>query len=134
VGRGCVQQDLSALPSREKSLPRALSAGRIKSLALDDTLQNVTAMDDLLLKYLVRSYYFAEAMTFYELYYDPLVSTYEQARTRLQDPGRQEDRPPTWVPMVFHCTTLELAPQIFESGYLSSFTKGVAKAASILRC
>lgn len=88
-------------------------------------------MDDLLLKYLVRSYYFAEAMTFYELYYDPLVSTYEPARTRLQDPGRQEDRPPTWVPIVFHCTTLELAPQIFESGFLKPGVNGTVSFTEI---
>jgi hypothetical protein len=54
----------------------------------------------------------------YELYYRPLVSTYAPARKELTDPGRHDDRPPTWVPLVFHCTTEDRIKQIFASGEL----------------
>jgi hypothetical protein len=82
------------------------------------------SMDTGLLKFLVRSYYFAEAMAFYELYYRPLISTYKPAREKLRDPGRKTDRPPTWVPIVFHCTNLDRAAQIFESGFLEPGKNG----------
>jgi hypothetical protein len=52
-------------------------------------------------KTLIRSFYFAEAMAVYERYYQPLIATYRPAREELIDPGRHEDRPPTWVPLVF---------------------------------
>lgn len=69
-------------------------------------------------KTLIRSFYFAEAMAVYERYYQPLVETYGPAREELTDPGRHEDRPPTWVPLVFHCTTQEKIGHIFQEGAL----------------
>ncbi len=75
-------------------------------------------------QYLIRSYYFAEAMALYELYYRPLVETYAPARTELVDPGRAEDRPPTWVPLVFHCTTMDHVPAIVERGAIEVGDEG----------
>jgi hypothetical protein len=81
-------------------------------------------MDDHLRKTLVRGYYFNEAMAFYQQYYRPLVETYPSARGTLKDPGRHEDRPPTWVPLVFHCTTEDCIEGIFNDGALTN-EKGV---------
>jgi hypothetical protein len=81
-------------------------------------------MDDNLRKTLVRGYYFNEAMAFYQQYYRPLVETYPPARETLKDPGRHEDRPPIWVPLVFHCTTEDYIEGILEDGALTK-TKGV---------
>jgi len=55
---------------------------------------------------LVRYFYFSEALAIYELYYRPIVSTSTEAQEELTDPGRL-DRPPTWVPLVFHCTSAD---------------------------
>jgi hypothetical protein len=65
---------------------------------------------------LIRNFYFAEALAVYEQYYRPLVSIYGPAQKELIDPGRHEDRPPTWVPLVFHCTPEEHIEDIFASG------------------
>jgi len=73
---------------------------------------------------LIRNFYFAEAMAMYELYYAPLVSTYPPAQKALTDPGRQEDRPPTWVPLVFHCTELNRLEEIIASGQLKPNQRG----------
>jgi hypothetical protein len=73
---------------------------------------------------LVRNFYFAEALAVYELYYTPLVSTYPPARKALKDSGRQEDRPPTWVPLVFHCTGLDQIEEIIASGQLKPNERG----------
>jgi hypothetical protein len=75
-------------------------------------------IDPVFRKSLIRHYYFAEAMAVYERFYQPLVSTYPLAQQELTDPGRQEDRPPTWIPLVFHCTTEENIGQIFREGIL----------------
>src|SRR5262245_52858008 len=85
----------------------------------------------LLRQYLIRSYYFAEALSVYQLYYAPLVSSYAPARTRLTDPGRQEDRPATWVPLVFHCTTFEDFENIVESGTIEPGSKGTVSLTEI---
>jgi hypothetical protein len=73
---------------------------------------------------LVRNFYFAEALAVYELYYKPLVETYAPAQTALADPGRQEDRPPTWVPLVFHCTALDRLEEIIAAGELNPNERG----------
>jgi hypothetical protein len=75
-------------------------------------------IDPVFLKTLIRHYYFAEAMAVYELYYQPLVETFQPARDELTDPGRHQDRPPTWVPLVFHCTTEDHIGRIFQQGAL----------------
>lgn len=75
-------------------------------------------LDPIFRKTLIRHYYFAEAMAVYELYYQPLVETYQPALNELIDPSRHEDRPPTWVPLVFHCTTEDHISQIFQMGSL----------------
>jgi hypothetical protein len=75
-------------------------------------------IDAIFRKSLIRHYYFAEALAVYERYYQPLVSTHSRAQRELTDPSRHEDRPPTWVPLVFHCTTEEHIPQIFREGVL----------------
>ena len=49
-------------------------------------------------QYLIRSYYFAEAMALYELYYRPLVETYAPARTELVGDGASGRRPGSTVP------------------------------------
>ena len=82
-------------------------------------------------KTLIRSFYFAEAMAVYERYYQPLVETYGPAREELTDPGRQEDRPPTWVPLVFHCTTEHNIGQIFRDGVLQPSKNGAVAFAEI---
>ena len=83
-----------------------------------------TKFEPIFRKSLIRHYYFAEAMAVYERYYEPLVSTYRPAQQELTDPGRHEDRPPTWVPLVFHCTTEKRIKQIFEEGKLRPGKKG----------
>ena len=75
-------------------------------------------IDPILRQTLVRYYYFAEALAVYERFYQPLISTYAPARRELVDPGRHEDRPPTWVPLVFHCTKEDCIAEIFEKGKL----------------
>lgn len=81
-------------------------------------MPDATKIDPLFRKSLIRHYYFAEAMAVYERFYQPLVSTYLPAQEELTDPGRQEDRPPTWVPLTFHCTTEENIGRIFREGLL----------------
>jgi hypothetical protein len=88
-------------------------------------------MDPLLRRYLIRSYYFAEALAFYELYYSPLVRSYEPARRELNDPGRQADRPPTWVPLIFHCTTMDQVEAIFASGRIDVGRRGAVSFTEI---
>jgi hypothetical protein len=82
------------------------------------TVPETTKIDPILRKGLIRGFYFAEAMAVYERYYQPLVATYRPAQKELADPGRHEDRPPTWVPLVFHCTLEDDLKQIFEDGRL----------------
>jgi hypothetical protein len=73
---------------------------------------------------LIRNFYFAEALAVYELYYAPLVSIYAPARKALTDLGRQEDRPLTWVPLVFHCAPLSRVEEIIASGVLTPNARG----------
>lgn len=75
-------------------------------------------------KTLIRNFYFAEALAVYELYYKPLVETYSPGQKALADAGRQEDRPPTWVPLVFHCTPLERLENIIAAGELKPNGRG----------
>jgi hypothetical protein len=82
-------------------------------------------------QFLTRSYYLAEAMAFYELYYHPLVETYSPARATLVDPGRHADRPPTWVPLVFHCTTADRVPAIVERGAIDAGHKGTVSFSEV---
>jgi hypothetical protein len=82
-------------------------------------------------KSLIRHYYFAEAMAVYERYYQPLVTTYRPAQQELADPGRQEDRPPTWVPLVFHCTLEDDIKEIFEDGTLRPGKNGTVSFTEI---
>jgi len=82
-------------------------------------------------KSLIRHYYFAEAMAVYQRFYLPLVETLAQARNELQDPGRHQDRPPTWVPLVFHCTTADEIEQIIEDGVLRPGKNGAVSFTEI---
>ncbi|MFZ1009292.1 MAG: hypothetical protein WAN65_20790 [Candidatus Sulfotelmatobacter sp.] len=70
-------------------------------------------------------------MAVYQQYYRPLVDIYGPARTELADPGRHEDRPATWVPLVFHCTTEKDLSKIFESGKLKPGKKGTVSFTEI---
>jgi hypothetical protein len=88
-------------------------------------------MDLRLRRTLIREYYFAEALALYERFYLPLVSTYAPARMELADPGRQADRPPTWVPLVFHCTTVDHMAKIFESACLKPSERGTVSFTEI---
>jgi len=88
------------------------------------TIQEMREIDSRFRKSLIRQYYFAEALAVYERFYQPLVSTYPPARQELTDPGRQEDRPPTWVPLAFHCTTEENIDRIFRDGALQPGNNG----------
>lgn len=88
-------------------------------------------MNPILRSYLIRSYYFAESLAFYERYYAPIVSSSSQARDELTDPGRHSDRPPTWVPLVFHCTTEDHAQRIFESGRIEPCRNGTVSLTEI---
>ena len=88
-------------------------------------------MDSKLRRTLVREYYFAEALALYERFYLPLVSIYAPARKELTDPGRQADRPPTWVPLVFHCTTVDHMKKIFEDGCLKPSRRGAVSFTEI---
>lgn len=81
-------------------------------------------IDILTRRMLVRYFYFSEALAIYELYYRPIVSTSTKAQQELTDPGRQEDRPPTWVPLVFHCTTADRIGSIISDGMLKLNTRG----------
>jgi hypothetical protein len=67
----------------------------------------------------------------YEQYYRPLISTYAPARHELTDPGRHDDRPPTWVPLVFHCTTEKLIKKIFAEGKLKPGRRGTVSFTEI---
>jgi hypothetical protein len=82
-------------------------------------------------KTLIRSFYFAEAMAVYERYYQPLIATFGPAREELTDPGRHEDRPPTWVPLVFHCTTEEKIRQMFQDGVVRPGKNGTVALTEI---
>lgn len=87
-------------------------------------IQEMREIDSRFRKSLIRQYYFAEALAVYERFYQPLASTYPPAQQELTDPGRQEDRPPTWVPLVFHCTTEEKIGRIFRDGALQPGNNG----------
>jgi hypothetical protein len=88
-------------------------------------------MDPIVRQSLVRRFYFSEALAVYENFYKPLVSTYKPASKKLVDPGRHDDRPPTWVPLVFHCTTLQKVPGIFEEGLLTPSDGGTVSFTEI---
>lgn len=90
-----------------------------------------TIIDPILRKGLIRGFYFAEAMAVYERYYQPLVTTYRPALRELADPGRHEDRPPTWVPLVFHCTPEDDIEQIFKDGTLRPGKNGTVSFTEI---
>jgi hypothetical protein len=75
---------------------------------------------------LVRYFYFSEALAIYELYYRPIVATSTKAQQELTDPDRQEDRPPTWVPLVFYCTTADRMGSIISDGMLKLNAGGYA--------
>jgi hypothetical protein len=51
-----------------------------KYATLDARHPKVPMLDPIFRKTLIRHYYFAEAMAVYELYYQPLVETYQPAR------------------------------------------------------
>jgi hypothetical protein len=88
-------------------------------------------MDSKLRKTLIREYYFAEALALYERFYLPLVSPYAPARTELADVGRQADRPPTWEPLVFHCTTVDHMGKIFDEECLKPSERGAVSFTEI---
>src|SRR5688500_1652333 len=73
-------------------------------------------MNHIVKESLIRSYYFAEALALYERYDRPLVEIYAPATKELVDSERFEDRPLTWVALVFHCTTADRVPHIIEEG------------------
>jgi hypothetical protein len=87
----------------------------------------------LLVEQLRRFYYFAEAMAFYEAYYEPVSKRLAPSTPRakavvksLSGAFRNDDRPLTWVPIIWHATTFEAFEQIVEDGYLRppvSFTE-----------
>jgi hypothetical protein len=85
----------------------------------------------ILRKTLIRNFYFAEALAVYERFYSPLISSYAPARRELTDPGRKEDRPPTLVPLVFHCTTADRIQQIFADGALKPGKRGTVSFTEI---
>lgn len=61
-----------------------------------------------------RLFYFYESLALYEVYYDRLHETLGKQ----PQPGREEDRPITWVPLVFHCTTFKALTAIMETGVI----------------
>jgi len=94
-------------------------------------MPETTKIDAILRKGLIRGFYFAEAMAVYERYYQPLVTTYPPAQRELADPGRQEDRPPTWVPLVFHCTLEDDIKRIFGDGTIRPGKNGTVSFTEI---
>jgi hypothetical protein len=88
-------------------------------------------LDPILRQTLIRSYYFAEALALYEQFYRPLISTFGPAREELADAGRHEDRPPTWVPLVFHCTKADRIKEIFAEGVLRPGRRGTVSFTEI---
>lgn len=64
----------------------------------------------------LRLYRFYEAMALYDLYYDRLAVALEakEARPSVTD----EDRPITWVPLIFHCTSFAALEQIHTDGFV----------------
>ncbi len=78
---------------------------------------------------LVRTYYLSEALAYYESYYAPMVQTVishdlENKLRHLKQEGRSEDRPLTWVPLVFHCTTFQGFQEIVNSGIIRRSSGG----------
>jgi hypothetical protein len=71
-----------------------------------------------LLWQLQRLYYFAEAMAFYEVYYSPVLESTadEKLRYAVNNPLRAKDQPLTWVPIIWHATSLEKFEKIVQSG------------------
>jgi hypothetical protein len=70
-----------------------------------------------------RFYYFAEAMAFYEAFYDPVRTRivsgrHSELHQSLSQPPRTEDRPLTWVPIVWHSTTFEAFKSIVSDGFI----------------
>jgi len=70
---------------------------------------------------LKRLYYFYEAMALYDLYYENVVDVLASKKCIVQDA-----RPITWVPLVFHCTSLKALREIVaaqkieaKNGYVS---------------
>lgn len=64
-----------------------------------------------------RFYYFAEAMAFYEAFYDPVRKRiasegHSTLHKSLAQPPRTEDRPLTWVPIVWHATSFKAFEKI----------------------
>jgi hypothetical protein len=59
-----------------------------------------------------RLFRFYEASALYELYYRKL----DDSLGRNSTPALEEDRPLTWVPLVFHCTTLKALAGILCDG------------------
>jgi|HubBroStandDraft_5_1064220.scaffolds.fasta_scaffold95437_2 hypothetical protein len=80
---------------------------------------------------LIRYYYFNEALAIYQQYYRPLVETYGRAQSEHKDRGRQEDRPLTWVPLVFHCTREDKIEAILTEGVLRPNERGVVSFTEI---
>ncbi len=81
-------------------------------------------MEEKLLKAVRRQYYLAEALAIYDAYYRPLVCTFPPAKHREQDASRRDDRPLTWVPIVFHCTTHRKFYDIVKSGRIKPGDRG----------
>jgi hypothetical protein len=70
-----------------------------------------------------RFYYFAEAMAFYEAFYDPVRTrivpgSHSTLHQTLSQPPRTEDRPLTWVPIVWHSTSFEAFKGIVSDGFI----------------
>lgn len=74
---------------------------------------------------LQRQYYFNEAMAFYEAYYDPVKERVTESasavlRDALASSPMTEDRPLTWVPIVWHATTFKAFEGMVESEHIRS--------------
>ena len=85
----------------------------------------MTTPKDKLTMQMERFYYFAEAMAFYEAFYDPVrkridAKRYHKVHQSVSQKPRTEDRPLTWVPIVWHCTTFEDFQGIVSDGCINS--------------
>lgn len=62
----------------------------------------------------LRLYRFYEALALYDLYYDRVDAAVERDVPSVM----AQDRPLTWVPLVFHCTNLKSLQGILEDGFI----------------
>lgn len=93
---------------------------------------NETTVDraNLLNCQLRRHYYFCEVMAYYEAYYRP-ISDHLPEYSPSGLPGRGEDRPLAWVPIVFHCTKLDTFTQIVNEGWIKPNNKSAVSLTEI---